>query len=106
MELVKEVPEKGAGREAESALEMRDKDDVLARLQIRRDFRTRKSAFHALRDTSGPDKPVYLAAGHVRPLQGSPSGSLHLSLLDQVDGVVFRHLGGSVCERLENRSRQ
>ena len=106
LEFVEKKAEEVAGGQAESTLKVRDEDDVLTRLQNRRDFGTRKPAFHAFRDAPGPDQPVKLASGHVGPLPGGSGGYLHLSFLDQIDDVVFRHLGGGVEKKLQKIDRR
>ena len=99
--LVEEKPEEVAGGQAESALKVRDEDDVLARLQIRRVFAARDPAFHPFRDAPSPDQPVDLGLGDVGTLLGGSGGSLHHPLLDELDGggLLGRHLGGVMGQR-------
>ena len=49
-EFVEEISEEGAGGKTESALEMRDKDDIFSGFGIRSDLRAGTAACNSIRD--------------------------------------------------------
>jgi hypothetical protein len=66
---IQENPEEVRSREAESSLEMSDKNDTFAGFRCRHDLSRRKPARDALRDSPGRFDPGYVGRSDLRPLQ-------------------------------------